>query len=395
MKTITISTENSETYSSISNFFIDYYMTEANGEFVKVYLYLVRLLSSSSKITVAEIADHFNLTEKDICRAIKYWITRDVLKLNYDGRGKLNGIVLLPLHNPYIELQPQETDVISILNEDASDESEFDNLITEEKSDRVKKAGKPKSSKASVIPMPEIPPNVELSAPPKPKFSKDILSAKEDDDDWMDIVYQVETIFGKQVSSRDVETLLYIYDYLEFNVDLFEYLIEYCATMGKKNCRYMEAVAIAWYKDGIKTRQEAKEQSMLTTGIARVVFKTLGIRYHNLTNIELAYITTWIKDFGFSEEIIKNACERAVINSPNSANIAYINAILENWNKKGVTNLSDIERLDKEFNSKKKSNNIPVSQAKVSNGFNSFQQTRLDDELDEMERLFLKEVNEK
>ena len=62
MKTITISTENSETYSSISNFFIDYYMTDANGEFVKVYLYLARLLGSNSKVTVADIADHFNLT---------------------------------------------------------------------------------------------------------------------------------------------------------------------------------------------------------------------------------------------------------------------------------------------------------------------------------------------
>ena len=69
MQTITISTANSETYSSISNFFIDYYMTEANGEFVKVYLYLVRLLSINQAITVAKIADHFNLTEKDICRA--------------------------------------------------------------------------------------------------------------------------------------------------------------------------------------------------------------------------------------------------------------------------------------------------------------------------------------
>lgn len=58
MKTITISTENSETYSSISNFFIDYYMTDANGEFVKVYLYLIRLLNSKQQISVAEIADH-------------------------------------------------------------------------------------------------------------------------------------------------------------------------------------------------------------------------------------------------------------------------------------------------------------------------------------------------
>ena len=47
MSYITITTEKNETYSSISNFFIDYYMTSASGEFVKVYLYLVRLMSSS------------------------------------------------------------------------------------------------------------------------------------------------------------------------------------------------------------------------------------------------------------------------------------------------------------------------------------------------------------
>ena len=69
MDTITISTKNKETYSAVSNFFIDYYMTEANGEFVKIYLYLVRLLNSGNAVTVAGIADHFNLTEKDICRA--------------------------------------------------------------------------------------------------------------------------------------------------------------------------------------------------------------------------------------------------------------------------------------------------------------------------------------
>ena len=46
MSYITISTEAKETFSLVSNHFIDYYMTEANGEFVKVYLYLIRLLSS-------------------------------------------------------------------------------------------------------------------------------------------------------------------------------------------------------------------------------------------------------------------------------------------------------------------------------------------------------------
>ena len=392
MKTITISTENSETYSSISNFFIDYYMTDANGEFVKVYLYLVRLLNNNSKISVAEIADHFNLTEKDICRAIKYWISRDVLKLNYDGKGHLNGIVLLPLHNPKNELNTQETDMISFLRDDANDDA----YISSEKNG-VKAANTHEPVKdAAVIPMPSVSTNIEYSAPPKAKFSKEAMEDIENDDDWMDILYQVETIFGKTISSRDTQTLLYIYDSLNFDVDLFEYLIEYCATMGKKNCRYMEAVAISWYKDGIKTRQEAKEQSSLLTGIAKTVFKSIGIRSRIPTSIELAYITTWTKDYGFSEDIVKAACEKAVFNNPTSINFAYINAILENWNKNGVRTKADIERLDKEFLKRKKANTGEEQfSAKVVNGFKNFEQKKLDDELDEMEKLFLNEVNKK
>lgn len=222
MKNITISTENSETYSSISNFFIDYYMTDANGEFVKVYLYLVRLLSNNTAITVAEIADHFNLTENDICRAIKYWISKSVLKLNYNGKGQLSGIVLLPLH-PFEDSLKMSSDAVSILRtDDMNDDMNIGE--TTEPEVHVHNFTKPKAAKKSA----------DLSAPPKPKLTPKDIDAKMADDDWSDIVYQVETLFGKQISTRDAETLIYIYDVLKFSVDLFEYLIEYCTTMNKK-----------------------------------------------------------------------------------------------------------------------------------------------------------------
>lgn len=385
MKTITISTENSETYSSISNFFIDYYMTEANGEFVKVYLYLVRLMSSNQAITVADIADHFNLTENDICRAIKYWISKDVVKLNYDGRGRLNGIVLLPLTPPDALLKP-ETDAISILtasvDEDTQQAARPKNNVHEFKAHQQAK------EEASS----------ELTAPAKPKYTSEMIDSYNADQDFEDIVYQIETYFGKTLSVRDTESLIYIYDTLKFNVDLFEYLIEYCTTMNKKSCRYMEAVAIAWYKDGIKTRQQAKEQSSTATEIARIVFKALGIRRAHPTSIEMAYIDTWSKDFGFSNEIIALACDRAVLSKPNSANFAYINGILENWHKNNVKNISDIQKLDKDFAAKASMNNKNTKNyngnGNVSN-INNFSQTKMDEELDEMEHLLLKEVNNK
>ena len=375
MKTITISTENSETYSSISNFFIDYYMTEANGEFVKVYLYLVRLLSNNTPVSVASIADHFNLTENDICRAIKYWISRDVLKLNYDGAGNLSGIVLLPLTPPGKELK-LPVDAVSIL-----------------RADRPKPSSGQEQAKVTSIEAytEDIHSDAaELTAPAKPRFTKSYLEAKLQDDDLSNIMYQVETLFAKSLSPSDTNTILYIYDTLNFDVDLFEYLIEYCVTMGKRNCRYMEAVAIAWYKDGIKTKQEARTRCTATNGIAKLVFKALCIRRSIPTNIELAYINTWSTDYGFSPELIRLACEKAIAQKPDSANFSYVNGILENWNRANVRSVEDVEKLDREFMSKQsKAKSTP---ANVSS-FNNFKQTRMDDALDEMEQLFIKEVN--
>lgn len=382
MKTITISTENSETYSSISNFFIDYYMTEANGEFVKVYLYLVRLMSSSAAITVADIADHFNLTENDICRAIKYWISKNVMKLNYDGRGQLSGIVLLPLNSPQ-SMTNADNDAISILHAqaDKAEPSRSKNNI------HIFKAPD------SQVKEPQVP---ELTAPAKPKFTKDFIDSYNRDEDFYDIVYQIETYFGKTLTPKDTQSLIYIYDTLEFDVDLLEYLIEYCTTMNKKSCRYMEAVAIAWYKDGIKTRQQAKAHASATNGIARIVFKALGIRRSQPTSIELAYIDTWSKDFGFPEEIIALACERAVMAKPSSANFAYINGILESWHKNNVKSIPDIDKLDKAFAAKNSKAGGTVKEfTPNANSINTFSQTKLDEQLDEMEQLLLKEVNNK
>lgn len=47
----------------VANEFIDRYMADANGEYVKVYLYLLR--HASEKLDVGTIADALNHTEAD------------------------------------------------------------------------------------------------------------------------------------------------------------------------------------------------------------------------------------------------------------------------------------------------------------------------------------------
>ena len=386
MKTITISTENCETYSSISNFFIDYYMTEANGEFVKVYLYLVRLLNTNSNITVAGIADHFNLTENDICRAIKYWISRDVLKLNYDGKGHLRGIVLLPLHAPTLDLK-METDAVSILRLDSASnkvDSHYDNVTASTKEIAT-------TASQTVTPVSS---NTELSLPAKPKFSSVDVDNAMKDSDFGDLVYLIETLFGRPVTPTETSNILYIYDTLKFPVDLFEYLVEYCVERRKTNVRYMESVAIAWYKDGIKTRQEAKDQVYQTNSVAKTVFKALGIRGDRaITQAEIELINTWTTDFGFSEEIIKKACETATLSRPTGATLKYVNGILEDWNRNNVKSLSDVEALDKAHAAKIAMEKANQRSTGTISNFNDFKQSTSDRAIDDMERKLRREVN--
>ena len=60
--------------------FIDQYMPEANGEYVKVYLLLLRLLNdANTPLTVSGIADILDDTEKDVIRALKYWKKQGIL----------------------------------------------------------------------------------------------------------------------------------------------------------------------------------------------------------------------------------------------------------------------------------------------------------------------------
>ena len=69
-------------YTIISSVFIDRYLPGANGEFVKVYLTLVRLMEDQrQEVTVAALADRLEHTETDVVRALTYWERQGLLTL--------------------------------------------------------------------------------------------------------------------------------------------------------------------------------------------------------------------------------------------------------------------------------------------------------------------------
>lgn len=57
-------------------------MKDANDAQIKVYLYLLRMMTAGLTTSVSDIADKFNHTEKDVLRALKYWEKQDFFPWN-------------------------------------------------------------------------------------------------------------------------------------------------------------------------------------------------------------------------------------------------------------------------------------------------------------------------
>ena len=96
MADLTLHKDNSNAATIISNHFIDEYMINANGEFVKIYLYLLRCMNSPDcSFSISKAADTFNHTEKDIQRALKYWEKMNLLQLEYTEDKSIAGIYFL------------------------------------------------------------------------------------------------------------------------------------------------------------------------------------------------------------------------------------------------------------------------------------------------------------
>ncbi len=383
METITITTENHETYSAVSNFFIDYYMAEANGEFVKVYLYLVRLLSSGRAVTITDIADHFNLTEKDICRAIRYWVKQNVLRLEYTSDKILTGITMLPLDAK--TAKKHNAALFSMLEADENTDIEKKPVNSVFAKNTEEETGGSQNEAAAI--------RESVTVPKRTAYKAAFIEAKKEDEDFGNLLYQTEIYFGKPLTQTDTNILLYIYDKLSFHPDLLEYLVEYCVSIGKKSCRYIEAVALEWYKNGIKTVEDAKAASKNYNSIYVAVLKQLGIPRRVPTPTETAFIDTWYNTYSFNKNIIIEACKRAITTNPHSANFNYVNGILESWHKQNVRKLSDIEELDKKWAASRKKKNV-TGRTPLTNQFNNYQGSDDQNIVNEFENIFLQETNQ-
>ena len=338
----------------IDNSFIDHYMADANGEFVKIYLYLVRCACPGRDVSIPGIADFFEQTEGDVRRALNYWKTQGLVDLVQDASGQISQIVMRSCSCAPAGAAFQ-TKGASVRVTAASMPSE---------------TGLPQSGAGSQAetPLPQSdsrqqtnemhPANIPASTgseasgtPPVEEAHQHKQSRQLKRAELGKLYYVAEIYFQRNLSSAEMSMIDYFVNDLDMSADLVEYLLEYCIGKGHTSVRYMETVAQNWVAQNITTVQQAKDESRSFGGDYTVILRELGLT-RKPAPAETALMDKWLSEYAFSLDLIKEACRRTVLQA-SSPSLSYADSILTRWHNASVRSLQDVARLDADHEASK------------------------------------------
>lgn len=330
-----IHTDEQTMFTGISNIFIDEYMPHANGDYVKVYLHLLRYMQAGKEnVSINSISDSLNYTEGDVQRALKYWEKEHLFSITRDAAGTITDLMVLPPKAKQYAVTPQATTQTISHTPSISSDTISDKTVSQRKN-----------------------------------YSLNELARLNKNKEYTSILTVIESYFGHTLNSKELQTATFIFNELHFSTDLIYYLYEYCVSKGKCRSEYIEKLAIDWKSKGITTREQAMTYSMDFNADYNTVCKAFGLS-RKLGQIELEYIDCWVKNWGFDQVMLKEACNRTLLKT-SKADFKYANSILESWHKKGIHTPADIAKQDEKYKNQKSNTS---SKPTTTNKFNQFSQ---------------------
>lgn len=299
-------------FTPISNVFIEKYMPKARGEYIKVYLIMLKYsISSEPGVNSAILASSLNLLESDIMNALNYWSELGVIKL-------------IPI------------DKMSNFN------VEF----------------------------------LSLSDEPYTSLNNVSLLAALDNAETTDMLKYIEKILARPLTTKEMETYLSWQKDFSFSSELILILIEYCASRGKSDYRYIEKVALSWHDMNIKTIEQAQTFIKQTEDKwikIRKILSYLGINNTDIMKPQEDLLEKWLYTFKFDLPLIQKASE-ICFERLNRADFKYIDGILSKWFKDNIKTLEDVAIKDNQHKSNFNKNKLATNTNKNKTpGFNNFE----------------------
>lgn len=289
-------------YVPVSSYFIEHFLKDANGAFVKVYLYALSLAHRGADVENTQIAEALNLLESDVLQAFVYW--------------KDKGMII------------EDSGVVEFCDKPVVLFSE--QIIEQDEEENLKKA----------------------------KYDSIELARRIGEDQSLsELVMLAQELLSKPLTQAELETVYWLYDELGYSSEAILLLLDYCISRNKRSFKYIEKVAVTWHEQGLYTAQDiieyinAEEEK---SGYMYSIRKGMGISDRPLAKAEEEYINKWYETYGFSCDMILLAYEYCLINT-SKLSFPYMDKIIERWNAQGITTV----QLAQEDNKKHKSKSAP------------------------------------
>lgn len=265
----------------IPDVFFTEYISQANGDFVKVYIYLYFLAKYSNDIKANDLSKRLELPLKTIQDAIKYWEDEGLLIRKGQGFivASIQEIEINKIYKPKVNLSPED---IAKVDENKKRIKAIDSINNQ--------------------------------------FFQGVMSPS-----W----------YG------DIDLWFKKYG---FDEEVMVSLFAHCYNKSALHRNYILAVANAWKKEGIKTFSDLEKYEIRQTkvkALADSIKKKLRLQ-RMLTEYEYAYVEKWCVDYNYSIDIVEIALKKTV--SKYSINFEYLDKLLTDWHEHGLKAPDKIEQ---------------------------------------------------
>lgn len=285
--------EKSMIFSSteIPDVFFTEYMSEANGDYIKVYLCMLFLTKYDKDIKLNDLSKKLNIPLSIIQAALGFWEEKGVLTKKVNGYilNDLQEIELHKLYSPNLTLSPEDVQK----NEDSKYRAKAIECIN----------------------------NMYFQGVMSPAWYSDI-------DLW----------FKKY--GFDEQVMISLFDY--------------CFNKSALHKNYVKAVADAWNKNNIKTYDDLElyyQRYEKLNKIKKEIAKKLG-RFSPLTQFEEAIIEKWVVDFNYGLDIINIALKKTT--SKANPSFDYLDKLISDWHDRNLKTVADVNNFLAEIKQKKK-----------------------------------------
>lgn len=154
---------------------------------------------------------------------------------------------------------------------------------------------------------------------------------------------------GKQLTKPELNSLVYLYDYVNLPPEMISGVVEYCVSKGKCSMNYIFRTAVSMYeKDGIDTYEKFEKYLAHLEKVGSDVEKVrrlCGFGDRELTTKESTFLERWFGEWELSYDLVHLSYEKTV-DALGKVQFSYMNAMLKRWYEEGCLTPEDVSKKD-------------------------------------------------